>query len=118
MLINLKKLTSIAITMGLITLATPAQTQQDSFNFISEMRGDVKIKRAWWQGYHQAHRGDELNASDKLRLGNGAYVEVSCNNLNTWYPKSPGTHKVSDGCPSPGGGGRRLTSVGFLQRGE
>ncbi|MGB7521776.1 MAG: hypothetical protein WA896_19270, partial [Spirulinaceae cyanobacterium] len=102
MLINLKKLTSIILTLGLITLATPAQTQQNSLNFISDIQGDVKIKRAWWQGYNRAYAGDTLNSSDRLRLGKGAYVEVLCNNNNSWYPSSPGTHTVSSGCPSTG----------------
>lgn len=110
MLISFKEITSIALILGLITLFTPAQAQQNSLNFISDMRGDVKIKRASQRNYRQAYRGDTLNSSDSLRLGRGAYVEVLCDNSNTWYPKSPGTHKVSIGCPSIGGSVRRSSN--------
>ena len=100
MLFNFKTLTPIALTLGLITLATPAQTQQNTLNFLWEMEGDVKIKSAWWKGYKQAEALSELYPSDQLHLEKGAYVEVYCNNNSSWYPIAPGIYKVSDGCPS------------------
>ena len=108
MLFKFKTLTSIALALGLITLATSAQTEQNTLNFIGEMEGDVKIKRAWWRSYKQAEALSELYPSDQLRLGKGASVEVYCHNNSSWYPSSPGVHKVADGCPSTEEGERQV----------
>jgi len=83
-----------------VSAATPGFTQQESLNFISEVKGTVEIKRDGRENYQRAYGGESLNPSDKLRLKQGAAVQVVCNNLSTWNPQSKGEFLVSQGCPS------------------
>ncbi|BAY35688.1 hypothetical protein NIES2111_00040 [Nostoc sp. NIES-2111] len=104
MQIDRKKISFLAIVLSLpfMTVATPGLSQQNSLNFISEVKGDVKIQRSGRKNHQKAYGGELLDSSDSLRLGKGASTKVVCNNLSIWNIKSPGKFSVSSGCPSTG----------------
>lgn len=95
-----KTLSITIIALTLTTLATPGLTQQEGLIFISEIKGNVKIKRLNWQSDQPLYGGELLSASDKLRLGKGASVKVICDNLQVWNLNSQGEFEVAKGCPS------------------
>ncbi|MBK1990538.1 hypothetical protein A0J48_023940 [Sphaerospermopsis aphanizomenoides BCCUSP55] len=78
----------------------PAQTNPPALNFISEIKGDVQIKRSQWKSYHKANVGDLLNFSDQLQLRTGASAKVMCSNLSVWHLRGNSLAKVADGCSS------------------
>ncbi|MBD2165907.1 hypothetical protein H6G04_16035 [Calothrix membranacea FACHB-236] len=93
---------AILLSLPFITVARPGLTQQNSLSFISEVKGDVKIKYSGRKNYQKAYSGEILSSSDSLRLGQGASTKVVCNNLSIWNIKSPGEFSVASGCPSTG----------------
>jgi len=95
-----KTLCGTIITLITVTLTTPGFTQQEGLNFISEIRGNVKIKKISWKNYHQVYGGEFLSSSDKIRLAKGARAKVICDNLRVWNLNSQGDFEVSRGCPS------------------
>lgn len=97
---KLIRLIGILLSLPFIAVATPGFTQQNSLNFISEVKGDVKIKYSGRKNYQKAYSGEILNSSDSLQLGRGASTKVLCNNLSTWNVSSPGEFSVSSGCAS------------------
>ncbi|MBD2221139.1 fibronectin type III domain-containing protein [Calothrix sp. FACHB-1219] len=104
MQIDRKKISFLAILLSLpfITVATPGLSQENSLNFISEVKGDVNIQRSGRKNYQKAYGGELLDSSDSLQLGKGASTKVVCNNLFIWNIQSPGEFSVSSGCPSTG----------------
>jgi hypothetical protein len=107
-------LAGISFSLFVISVARPGISQQESLNFISEIKGNVEIKRDGRKDYQKAYVGDLVNPKDRLRLGKGASAKVFCNNLDVWNPKSQREFLVSQGCSSttgttsdrPGIGGR------------
>jgi hypothetical protein len=97
---KLISLTQIALGIMLASFATPGLAQSNSLNFISELHGEVWIKRTGRNNAQRARMGNLLNPSDRLRLGQGASAKVFCNNLSTWHLRTPGEFSVSSGCPS------------------
>lgn len=99
-----KTLTGFVFTLMLLGSVVPeptsGQTNPQALNFISEIEGDVKIKRSQWNGYRKANVGDVLDRSDELLLGTGASAKVICNNLSVWELQGDSANRVSDGCPS------------------
>lgn len=98
-----KTLTGVVFSLMWLGLAVPdlapAQTNP-ALNFISEIQGNVQIKRSQWNGYHKANVGDLLAPSDQLQLGTGASAKVMCSNLSVWHLRGNSRAKVSDGCSS------------------
>ncbi|MEH1800479.1 MAG: fibronectin type III domain-containing protein [Nostoc sp.] len=97
---KLIRLVGILLSLPFIAVATPGFTQQNCLNFISAVKGDVKIKYSGRKNYQKAYSGEILNSSDSLQLERGASTKVVCNNLSTWNVSSPGEFSVSSGCPS------------------
>lgn len=97
---QLSWLAGISLSLLLIGLVRPGISQEDSLNFISEIKANVEIKRHGRKDYQKAYVGDFVNPLDKLRLGKGASVKVVCNNLAVWNPKSQGEFLVYQGCSS------------------
>jgi hypothetical protein len=97
---KLNKLVGILFSIFLVSVATPGFTQQAGLNFISEIKGNVEIKRTGRKNYQRVFVGDFLNPSDKLRLAQGTSAKVVCNNLLIWDLGSKGEFEVSKGCPS------------------
>ncbi|MEQ8994893.1 MAG: COP23 domain-containing protein [Coleofasciculus sp. B1-GNL1-01] len=91
----------VVLSLLLIGGATPALSQRTSLNILSEVKGDVRIKRAGRRNYQRAYGGEFLNSSDRLQLGRGATVKVLCSNLFIWNLRAKGEFPVSRGCPVP-----------------
>lgn len=89
----------VVFSLLLISGATPALSQRTSLNILSEVKGDVRIKRAGWWNYQRAYGGELLNSSDRLQLGQGGAVKVLCSNLFIWNLGAKGEFPVSRGCP-------------------
>jgi hypothetical protein len=92
-----------SLTLLLVSVSTPGfsqQRQQQGLNFISEIKGNVEIKKPEWKNYQRAYGGETLSLSDKLRLAQGASAKVLCDNLRGWNLNSKGEFEVSKGCPS------------------
>ncbi|MEG5138870.1 MULTISPECIES: tetratricopeptide repeat protein [unclassified Microcoleus] len=88
------------LSIFVVIVATPGFSQQESLNLIGEVKGTVEIKRDGRGKYQGAYGGELLNPSDKLRLQQGASVNVVCDNLSIWNPQSRGEFLVSQGCSS------------------
>ncbi|MCC3607075.1 MAG: hypothetical protein JGK24_28595 [Microcoleus sp. PH2017_29_MFU_D_A] len=97
---QLSWLAGISFSLFLISLARPGISQEDGLNFISEIKGNLEIKREGRKDYEKAYVGDFVNPLDELRLRKGTSVKVVCNNLAVWNPKSQGKFLVSQGCSS------------------
>ncbi|NEO90820.1 MAG: tetratricopeptide repeat protein [Moorea sp. SIO3G5] len=69
-------------------------------NYISEIKGDVRLKRSEWNDYQKANFGALLNPSDQLKLSAGASATVLCNNSRVWFVPAGKVSLVSDGCGS------------------
>ncbi|MDJ0577978.1 MAG: hypothetical protein QNJ65_22815, partial [Xenococcaceae cyanobacterium MO_234.B1] len=99
-----KTLTGVVFSLMWLGFAVPALApglaNPTTLNFISEIKGDVQIRRSQWNGYHKANVGDLLNPSDQLQLGTGASAKVMCSNLSVWHLQGNSLTKVSDGCSS------------------
>ena len=79
---------------------SPGWANPTALNFISEIQGDVRLKRSQWNDYQKANFGDVLNPSDHLQLSARASATVMCNNLRVWVVPAGKVSRVSDGCPS------------------
>lgn len=78
----------------------PGLANPTALIFISEIKGDVRLKRSQWNGYQKANFGDLLNPSDQLQLSAGASATVMCNNLSVWVVPAGKVSPVSDACGS------------------
>jgi Tetratricopeptide repeat len=92
--------TAAILSLMLRGLVSPAWANPTALNFISEIKGDVRLKRSQWNGDRRANVGDLLNPSDQLQLGLGASAKVMCNNLKVWVVPVGKISLVSDGCGS------------------
>ncbi|MEB3309850.1 MAG: tetratricopeptide repeat protein [Snowella sp.] len=98
--------TGIILGLGLGGSTSPAQARPTALNLISEIRGNVLLKRSQWQNFKKANVGDLLNVSDQLKLEAGASATILCNNLKIWTVPTNKVTLVSEGCGTSG-----LTSV-------
>ena len=99
-----KTLTGVVFSLMWLGFAVPALppslANPTTLNFISEIKGDVQLKRSPWNNYQQANVGDLLTPSDELHLGTGASAKVMCSNLSVWHLQDNSVTKVADGCSS------------------
>ncbi|NES99566.1 MAG: tetratricopeptide repeat protein [Sphaerospermopsis sp. SIO1G1] len=103
MFINLRYSPISGTIIALIStiLATPVVAESTALMFITEVKGNVKLKQPNQKKYQKVYGGELLTGSHKLRLLKGASVKVICNNRKVWNPASPGEFKVSEGCFLP-----------------
>jgi Tfp pilus assembly protein PilF len=94
----LRILMGIILGLMLPGLVSSGGANPTTLNFISEIQGDVKLKRSQWNGYQKANMGEPLNPSDQLQLGAGASATVMCDNLTFWTVPAVKVSLVSDGC--------------------
>lgn len=80
--------------------ANPSWANTIALNFLSEIKGDVKLKRSQWKDYRKADFGVLLNPSDQLELSPGASARVMCNNSRVWVVPTGQVSLVSEGCGS------------------
>jgi hypothetical protein len=95
-----KALIGVVFSMMWLGLALPSSSNPTGLNLISEIKGDVRLKRSQGNGYQKANIGDLLNPSDQLQLGAGASATVMCDNLTFWTVPAEKVSLVSDGCGS------------------
>ena len=93
-------LTGVFLSLMLPGSVSPGWANPTSLNFISEIKGNVQLKRSQWNDYQKANMGDLLNPSDNLKLSAGASATVMCNNLSVWVVPAGKVSLVSDGCGS------------------
>ena len=80
--------------------STSEPAEEQGLNFISEIKGSVKVQYNGKGKYEEIYIGDVLKLSDKLRVPTNGSFEVVCNNLSVWKINSQGEFPVSKGCPS------------------
>ena len=97
---NLRNLTGMVASLMWIGSVTPSLANPTELNFISEIKGEVQLKRSEWNGYQRANVGDLLNPPDQLQLGAGASATIMCSNLSIWVLEGSSEAQVSDGCPT------------------
>ncbi len=98
--LTFRVLTGVILSIILPRFVSPAWANPTSLNFISEIKGDVRLRRSQWDDYQKANFGDLLNPSDQLQLSAGASATVMCNNLRVWVVPGGKVSLVSDGCGS------------------
>ncbi len=77
------QLIRVFLVLVLISSVTPALAQSGELNLISDLKGNVQIKRSQWKGYQKANFGDLLSAGDLLKVAQGAMAKVTCSNLTS-----------------------------------
>ncbi|NEQ62776.1 MAG: tetratricopeptide repeat protein, partial [Moorea sp. SIO4A1] len=77
---------------------SPGWAQPKVLNYVSEIKGDVRLKRSEWNRYQKANVGYQLNPSDQLKLSAGASAKVLCSNSRVWSVPAGKVSLVSDGC--------------------
>ena len=95
-----KTLTGIVFSLMWLGSVVPSLANPTALNFISEIKGEVQLKRSEWNSYHRANVGDLLNPSDELQLGSDASATIMCSNLSIWVLEGDSVTQVSDGCPT------------------
>ena len=100
--LRLNRFTGIILGLILTGAMAPAQAQSTPLNLISEIKGNVLLKRSQWQNFKKANVGDLLNVSDQLQLEGGASATVLCNNLKIWQVPKGRAVLISDGCGTGG----------------
>lgn len=98
--LKLKILTGVILSLMLPGLVSPAWANPTVLNFLSEIKGDVRLKRSAWKDYQKANFGVLLNPSDQLQLSAGASATVLCDNSRVWVVPAGKVSLVSDGCGS------------------
>lgn len=93
---------ALILGLGLGASIPPAQAQPTALNLISDIKGNVLLKRSQWKDFKKANVGDLLNVSDQLKLEAGASATVLCNNLKVWNVPNNKATLVSDGCGTGG----------------
>jgi len=119
-----KKLTLLALTLGLVLLgcapATPPspptpvpstsiaegepggeEFTEPGFNLLLAMEGEVLLKRAAWSDYHPTAFGTVLERGDLLKLSASAQARVLCDSLTIWPVPACAPAGLSSGCPQP-----------------
>jgi hypothetical protein len=99
-ILRLRVLTGVILSLIMPGLVSPGWANPTSLNFISEIKGDVRLKRSQWNSYQPVNMGDVLNPSDQLQLSAGASATVMCDNLSVWIVPLKKVSLVSDGCGS------------------
>ncbi len=98
--LRFRVLTGVFLSLMLSGLISTGWANPTALNFISEIKGNVQLKRSQWKDYQKANMGDLLDPSDQLQLRAGASATVMCNNLSVWVVPAGKVSLVSDGCPS------------------
>ena len=98
--LTFRVLTGVLLSLMLPGSVSPGWANPTVLNFISEIKGDVQLKRSQWNSYQKANFGDLLNPSDQLKLSAGASATVMCNNRSVWVVPAGKVSLVSDGCGS------------------
>ncbi|NEQ81723.1 MAG: tetratricopeptide repeat protein [Moorea sp. SIO2I5] len=105
--LRLKILAGVILSLIWPGLVSPGWANPTVLNFISEIQGDVRLKRSEWNDYQKADFGndyqkadfgDVLNPSDQLELSPGASATVMCDNSRVWVVPAGKVSLVSDGC--------------------
>ncbi|NEO43600.1 MAG: tetratricopeptide repeat protein [Moorea sp. SIO4A3] len=107
--LKLKILTGVMVSLMLpgfvsagcnkLTQTTEATSVNSTvLNYISEIKGDVRLKRSEWKDYQKANFGKSLNPSDQLKLSASASATVMCDNSRVWVVPAGKVSLVSDGC--------------------
>lgn len=99
-------------------VTSPAQAQPTTLNLISEIKGNVLLKRSQWQNFKKANVGDLLNVSDQLKLESGASATILCNNLKIWKVPTNQVTLVSEGCGTGGLAGMQANASLIRSRGD
>jgi len=98
--LTLKILAGVILSLIWPGLVSPSWANPTVLNFISDIKGDVRLKRSEWNDYQKANFGDLLNPSDQLELSAGASATVMCDNSKVWVVPAGKVSLVSDGCGS------------------
>ena len=96
--LTFKTLTGVILSLMWLGLVSPSWANPTALNYISEIKGDVRLRRSQWNGYRRANIGQLLNPSDQLNLNAGASASVMCNNLSVWTVPAGQVSFVSNGC--------------------
>lgn len=95
-----RSLIGVLFSFMWLWLALPSSSNPTALNLISEIKGDVRLKRSQGNSYQKANIGDLLNPADQLQLGAGASATVMCDNLTFWTVPAGKVVLISDGCGS------------------
>ncbi len=98
--LKFRVLTGVLLSLMLPGLVSPAWANPKVLNFVSEIKGNVRLKRSQWKSYQKANFGDLLNPSDQLKLSAGASAKVMCDSSRVWVVPAGKESLVSDGCGS------------------
>ncbi|NEP35734.1 tetratricopeptide repeat protein [Moorena sp. SIO3B2] len=98
--LRLKILAGVILSFIGPGFVSPAWANPTVLNFISDIKGDVRLKRSEWNDYQKANFGDLLHPSDQLELSAGASATVMCDNSRVWVVPAGKESLVSDGCGS------------------
>ncbi|NEP55273.1 MAG: hypothetical protein F6K65_43425 [Moorea sp. SIO3C2] len=96
--LSLKILAGVILSLIWPGFVSPGWANPTVLNFISEIQGDVRLKRSESNDYQKADFGDVLNPSDQLELSPGASATVMCDNSRVWVVPAGKVSFVSDGC--------------------
>ncbi|MGL5835804.1 MAG: tetratricopeptide repeat protein [Waterburya sp.] len=107
-----RTLIGVVFSVIWLGLALPSSSNPTALNLISEIKGDVKLKRSQGNSYQKANIGDLLNPADQLQLDAGASAKVMCDNLTSWTVPAEKVVLISDGC---GSGQPKLTRPNSLR---
>ncbi len=88
------------LTLAGIALPSWADTVE-GLNFITQLSGDVKVKRPNWNNFQNARRNQPLSSKDLLQLGTQSSAIVLCGDLSRWKVPAGKISRVSDpeACP-------------------
>ena len=97
---NGKSAIKAVLSLTLMGWITPSWSNPSGIHLLIDSKGNVQVKKAQWKQFNQASSGITLSSNDKIQLGSNASVTIYCSNQNQWTVKQPGTHLVSQGCPT------------------
>ncbi len=97
---NWKSAIQAVLSLTLMGWVTPVWSNPNGIHILIDFKGDVRVKKAQWTQFHQANSGITLSSQDQILLGSKASLTIYCSNQNQWTVTQPGTHFVSQGCPT------------------
>ncbi|MGK7935248.1 MAG: tetratricopeptide repeat protein [Xenococcaceae cyanobacterium] len=97
---NWKSAIQAILSLTLMGWVTPVWSNPNGIHILIDFKGDVQVKKAQWTQFHQANSGITLSSQDEIKLGSKASLTIYCSNQNQWTVTQPGTHFVSQGCPT------------------
>ncbi|NEO55846.1 MAG: tetratricopeptide repeat protein [Okeania sp. SIO3B5] len=106
-MLNWKKIIQAAFTLTLVGCTTPVLNNPNNIHTLISFQGNVQVKKAKWNSFHQVDSVTILSGEDKIQLGSNASVKVYCSDLNQRTVEQPGTYLLSEVCPE-GDSVRRL----------